>query len=294
MNFTGFVEYVREKGWTLYGISVCRDGRRIHSYYIDEAGAGRRHPIYSATKAVTSLAAGLGIQEGKLAQEDSIYEYLGSEVPVYVSEEQRARLKQITLRRLLAMSVQGWPFRPEGENWLEYALTFPLGDIETPAFSYSNIPAYLAGVAVEKAVGEHLYTYLNKRIFTPLEIWKPIYQNCPSGHFYGASGMELSVEELEKIGRLFLQEGNWQGQQLVSPEYIREAVSIQQSNREGGYGYYIWYYPDGYYLSGKWGQRCLVLPKQKLTITYLSHMEQDSDVLMAAVERFLLDKVMNC
>ena len=66
------------------------------------------------------------------------------------------------------------------------------------------------------------------------------------------------------------------------------ATSIQQMNREGGYGYFIWKYHDGFSINGKWGQKCYILPKDELIITYLSHMEENSRDLQKSMEDKLL------
>ncbi len=285
MNFQGFVDVVKKNNWEFYGIEVFRNGRNIEIYSENPI---QRKPIYSATKSITSLAVGMARDEGKFDINTSIYEYLKSEVPTYVSQKQIDTLKQITVKRLLTMSVQGYPFRPQGNNWLEYSLTYPIENVEDKGFDYSNIQAYLVGVAVSKALGKHLYDYLEERLFQPLGITQPIYQNCPSGYFYGASGMQLTVSELGKIGRLCLQQGIYNGQRLVSAEYISEATSTQQLNREGGYGYYFWKYQDGYRISGKWGQRSFVFPESDMVITYLANMEHGSGLLTEAMEEYIL------
>ena len=131
-----------------------------------------------------------------------------------------------------------------------------------------------------------MYDYLEERLFDPLGIVKPTFQNCPSGYFYGASGMFLTVPELAKIGQLCLQNGMFEGQRLVSEVYINEATSIQQMNREGGYGYFFWKYKDGYRISGKWGQRSFVFPEKDMVITYLSN--NGSGEVTEAMEKFIL------
>ena len=186
------------------------------------------------------------------------------------------------------MSVQGYPFRPEGDNWLEFSLMYPLKNVEEKAFDYSNISAYLVGVAVAKALDRHLYDYLQERLFEALEMEPFPYQNCPSGYFYGASGVQMSVHELAKIGQVCLQKGVYNEQRIVSEAYLEEATSVQQMNREGGYGYYFWKYKDGYRISGKWGQRCLIFPDRNLMVTYLSNMEHGSEKLTEAVEEWIL------
>lgn len=285
MNFQGFVDAIKDNNWEVYGVEVFRNEETIASWQEEPI---QRHPIYSATKSITSLGVGMAVDDGKFDIEASIYEYLKSDVPVYTSNVQVENLKRISVKRLLTMSVQGYPFRPEGDNWLEYSLLYPLEKVEEKVFSYSNIPAYLVGVAVAKALGVHLYDYLEERLFEPLGIVKPPHQNCPSGNFYGASGMFLTVSELAKVGQLCLQKGMFEGQRLVSEKYIDEATSIQQMNREGGYGYFFWKYKDGYRISGKWGQRSFVFPEKDMVVTYLSHMEHGSGIVTEAMEKFIL------
>ncbi len=284
MNFQGFVDTVKQNQWELYGIEVFQKGRIVEEYYVSP----KRHPIYSATKSITSLAVGMAVDDGRFDVEQSVYEYLKSELPVYVRQEQIENLKKITIKRLLTMSVQGFPFRPEGENWLEFSLMYPLTNVERKAFDYSNVPAYLVGVAVAKALGRHLYEYLEERLFDPLGIVKPKYQNCPMGYFYGATGMQLTVQELRKIGQVFLQKGMYDGQRIVSSAYIDEATRVQQMNREGGYGYYIWKYGEGYSINGKWGKKCYVFSKRDMLVTYLANMEQGSKQLTRAMEEWIL------
>ena len=59
-------------------------------------------------------------------------------------------------------------------------------------------------------------------------------------------------------------------------------------NREGGYGYFLWKYRDGFSINGKWTQKCYVLPKQGLVVTYLAHIEEECPGLKASMERHLL------
>ncbi len=283
MNFQGFVDTIKENNLEVYGIQVFHKGEIVASWQEEPI---QRHPIYSATKSIVSLAVGMARDDGKFDINAPIYEYLKSEMPVYAGKEQVDNLKKITVKRLLTMSVQGYPFRPEGNNWLEFSLLYPLEKVEEPVFDYSNIPAYLVGVAVAKALGVHLYDYLEERLFDPLGIVKPTYQNCPSGYFYGASGIFLTVPELAKIGQLCLQNGMFEGQRLVSEAYIDEATSIQQMNREGGYGYFFWKYKEGYRISGKWGQRSFVFPEKDMVITYLSN--NGSGEVTEAMEKFIL------
>lgn len=284
--FENFIQKVKNNNLSIYGIEVFYQSHIVEKYDFVKT---ERHPINSGTKAFTSTAVGIAIDEGKFSLEASIYDYLKDEIPDDIMEEQLYVLQKLSIKRLLTMSVQGYPLVSlEGNDWLRFCLRYPIQFSEVPVFNYSNIPSYLVGVAVEKAVGEHLIKYLDTRLFKPLGIENPDYINCPSGHFYGATGMCLTVNELSRLGQVYLQNGRFNDQQIISPKWVQEATSIQQMNREGGYGYYIWKYKDGFRISGKWGQRCFVFPKQQLMITYLSDMKEGSDIATQILEQEIL------
>ncbi len=84
-------------------------------------------------------------------------------------------------------------------------------------------------------------------------------------------------------------EGKYGQKQIVPAAYVKEATSVQQMNREGGYGYFFWKYRDGFSLNGKWGQKCYVLPNKGILVTFLSHMEEGSDKIRDCMEKYLLD-----
>ena len=79
-----------------------------------------------------------------------------------------------------------------------------------------------------------------------------------------------------------------EGSRIVSEKYVDTATSVLQMNREGGYGYFIWKYRDGFSINGKWKQKCYVLPERGLIVTYLSHIEDDSHDLLHSMEKHIL------
>lgn len=286
MDFQAFVNDIQVNRWNVFGAEVHRDGRLIHAWG-DTTDC--RHPIYSATKTVTSLAAGMARDEGCIDLDRCVLDYLPGEFVAAMSAVQRESYRAVTLHRLMTMSVAGYPFRAEGESWLRAALDHPLLDVQARVFHYSNIPAYLVGVAVACAVDEPLDSYLTRKLFRPLQIESPVMTRCPDGYFYGASGMEMTVRDLSKIGLLLMNNGTYDGQRLLSADYVREATAVQQMNREGGYGYFIWKYRDGFSINGKWKQKCYVLPREGLVITYLGHIEEECPGLKASMERNILN-----
>ena len=286
MNFDAFIKDIEDNGWCVFGAEVYEDGRLTHSW---GDTTEKVHDIYSATKVVQSVAVGIAYDRGLIDFDRSVLDYLPKENVEKLSESQAETFKKITVQRLLTMSVDGFPFRPEGDSWIDFALSCDIKKPETRVFNYNNICAYLVSVVLTEILGEDLGGFIEREIFKPLGITDYEYGRSPEGYFYGASMMKLTVNGLSKIGLLLYNKGIYDGQRIVSEEYVNMATSVQQMNREGGYGYFIWKYRDGFSINGKWKQKCYVLPKDKIIVTYLSHIEDDSHDLLDSMEKNILD-----
>ena len=284
MNFEAFISDIAENKWNVHGVEVYEKGI-LHTYGDTCKG---RYPIYSATKTVLSIAVGIALDQGKIDLGKSILDYIPRENLDAMSDVQRNTFNKLTLHRLMTMSVDDLPFRPEGESYLDFSLSCKVNEPETEVFNYSNISAYLVGVALTNAIREDAVEFINRNFFEPMKISDAKFSRCPEGYFYGASGMELSVHDLSKVGLLLYNKGIYEGKRIVSEKYVDMATSILQMNREGGYGYFIWKYRDGFSINGKWGQKCYVLPERELIITHLADIEDDSSNLLHSMEKHIL------
>ena len=284
MDFEAFVSDITTNGWKVHGAEVYENCVLTHSFGDTE----NIHELYSITKAVLSAAVGVAYDEGKIDLERCVLDYLPKENVEKMSASQKADFSHITIRRLLTMSVGGFPFVAEGDNWIDFALSCKLENPEEKPFNYSNINAYLVGVALTEAVGQDAGAFIEERLLKPLGIDEFDYGRSPEGYFYGASRMKLSVSGLSKFGMLFYNGGTYDGKRIISEEYVKMASSIQQMNREGGYGFFLWKYRSGFSLNGKWKQKCYVLPKEHLMISYLSDIRDDSHDLLESMEKHIL------
>lgn len=285
MNFKAFENDIIENKWNVFGVEVYKKGELIHSYGDTDK---KLHEIYSATKTVLSLAVGIAYDEGLFDLNRSFIDYIPSEKVSKLPAAQKEVFKLITIERLLTMSVAGFPFRPAGKSWLDFSLSRKIEKPKERIFNYSNICAYLTGVALTEALSSDSGKFIEEKILSPLEITRYEYQRCPDGYFYGASGMKLTVHDLSKIGMLLYNKGTAGGKQLLSEKYVEAATSVKQINKEGGYGYFIWKYRNGFSINGKWKQKCYVLPEEELMISFLSHIEDDSVNLIGSMEKNIL------
>ena len=286
MNFDAFTKDIINNGWNVYGTEVYENGNLHHSFGDTK---GNLHELYSATKTILSLAVGIAYDEGFFDLNKCILEYMPEKNLKKMSDKQVKTFEKLSVQRFLTMSVGDLPFRAEGDSWLDFSLGCEIRDPKEKAFNYSNICSYLVGVALTNALGRDLGDFIEERLFKPLEISRFEYTRCPEGYFYGASGMKLTVHDLSKFGLLLMNKGVYKGKRIVSDKYVDMATSIQQMNREGGYGYFIWKYRDGYSINGRLKQRCYILPKQGIIVTYLANIEDTGSELRDSMEKWILD-----
>lgn len=286
MDFEAFVKDISDNGWAVHGAEVYENGVLLNSF---GDTCDNIYDLYSATKAVVSCACGILYDRGMLDLHAPILTYMPKARLGRMSAEQRERFAEITVERLLTMSVDGFPFRPEGDSYLDFSLACLITNPSAIVFNYNNINAYLIGVALTEILGRDLGAFIEEELFKPLGIANYTYGRCPEGYFYGASKLKLSVHDFSRFGLMLCNGGVYNGKRILSEEYIRLATSGHLLVREGNYGYFIWGLPAGVFrLSGKWGQKCFCFPERGLVITYLSNMEEGSEAVAQSMERHLL------
>ena len=159
-------------------------------------------------------------------------------------------------------------------NWVKAFLAHPVPHKPGTHFKYNTPATFMQSAIVQKVTGEKVVDYLRPRLFEPLGIAPPKWDENPQGISLGGYGLYLKTEDIAKLGQLYLQNGVWNGKRLIPAEWIQEATSKQVSNGsdptkdwDQGYGFQFWRCRHGAYRGdGKDGQFCIVLPKQNAVI----------------------------
>ena len=116
MKFDSFVNDIQKNAWNVYGAEVYEDGILTHSFGDTRDNL---HELYSATKTVLSVAVGIAVDEGKFDISRSVLSYLPEN---RIPHGQKEVFGQISIQRLMCMSVGDFPFRPEGVSFLDFSL----------------------------------------------------------------------------------------------------------------------------------------------------------------------------
>lgn len=261
-------------------IRALQDGAPV--FTADYDGEIRRNQ-YSATKSFTSIAVGIAVREGLLSLNERLTDAFPGDLPKAVCEN----LQKATVRDLLTMCIghsRGYLMAEERfllkeTDWVKYALRQEKPFQPGSHFQYDNIGPHLAGILVQRRAGCTLDRYLTPRLFEPLGIPHVTWETDPMGYSFGAGGLFLAVSELLRFGQLLLQEGFWNGRQLVPADYIREAAENHAPEDAPRYGYLFWLGENGSYRAdGKYGQYAFVLPADRAVIA-VNAEARDQDAL---------------
>ena len=268
---------------SIHSLLIVRNGKLVaEAYCRDKKDRDRFHNIQSATKSITSLLVGIAIDQGLI---DSVGQTVYHFIPEYFDDDVNKR--EITLRDVLTMET-GLDFDNDKHtveliNWkgstLEYVLQKNL--IFTPGTDWyygDGNPQLLSGI-IQKVSGKTEEEFAGENLFNPLYISLYQWEKAADGLTFGAVGLWLTPRDMAKIGKLMVQDGMWEGRQIVSPEWIAESTRRQSSHQNYGYYWYPWEEENAYFAEGHGGQLIYVVPDQQLSIVITADSYSNSSAL---------------
>ena len=280
----------------IHNVMIVKDGSVIYSRWQSQGVDSVPHVLHSVSKTFTATAVGLAIAEGKMALTDKVIDYFPDKVPAEASNN----LKAMTVRDLLTMTCghdveSSFRNGNAGQDWVKAFLAHPVVHKPGTFYLYNSLGTYMLSAIVQQVTGEKVVDYLTPRLFEPLHIDKPYWEESPQGINCGGWGLYLKTEDLAKMGQLLLQKGKWNGSQLIPEEWVAEmskkqvesinpGTRIEQAAERGmtketsdwmqGYGYQMWRCRPGCFRAdGARGQYIIVVPDKNAVIAITSDVQ---------------------
>ena len=212
----GFFQAAANDSTDIHSVMIVKDGSVIYSHWQSEGVDSVPHVLHSVSKTFTATAVGLAIADGKMALTDKVIDYFPDQLPAEVSEN----LKAMTVRDLLTMSC-GHDVEPSfrgapDQDWVTTFLAHPVEHEPGTFYLYNSLGTYMLSAIVQQVTGQKVVDYLSPRLFEPLHIDKPRWEESPQGINCGGWGLYLKTEDLAKMGQLLLQKGEWNDEQKKS------------------------------------------------------------------------------
>jgi CubicO group peptidase (beta-lactamase class C family) len=284
----------------LHAVFIARQGKLVLQRYFEGTddrwgtplgtvafSASTRHDIRSVTKSIVGLLYGIALAEGRVPALDTP---VVSAFPAYADLAQDVARRQILISHVLSMTMglewnEDLPYTDARNSEIamersadryRYVLSRPIVAAPGASWRYSGGATALLGHLIAKGAGVPLLDYARNKLFGPLGIEDVEWTAGLNGEAAAASGLRMRPSDLARVGQLVLQQGQWNGQTLVPPNWLEASLTPRVPAFEGvqyGYQWYLARRNDAspvYMGFGLGGQRLVVIPA--LDVVYVIFM----------------------
>lgn len=267
--------------WQVRSLLVFRNNKLVaESYTKDRGDIDTPTAIWSCTKQVMAILTGIALEQNILDDiNDNIGKYLADGAAKYPNK------KDITIKNLLTMQ-SGIAFENDGlngesnkllkevpENSLNFVLGLPVFAEQGTVFNYNDGDPHLISAIIQSQTGITVNQWAKDIFFNPLGIRNYDWISYKDGITMGAFGILATPREMAKIGQLVLNKGTFNGQEIVSSEWIETMTTTKVDSEKVAYynttfGYYWWIDEsrDIVFMNGHGGQFVFIKPAKNLMV----------------------------
>jgi len=296
-----FLGEIEDKQLCLHSFLILRHGKVAAEGYWPHFDENRKHRMYSISKSFTAIAIGMMIEEGKISLDSKAAEFF----PEHVPENPHRFTMEASVRDLLMMATPNKEnsYNFKSKDFTETFFTYD-GPKHKPGqiFHYDTAATTVLCAIVEKLSGKTMLEYM-RPVLDEIGFSKDAYcVETPEGRSWTGSGILCTSRDLARFALLCMNEGQWNGKQLLNRDYVKEATSWQIDSSVSatgiencsGYGYQIWMLrKGGFAMYGMGSQYALCMPHNGtilITNADTQGTESAGNILFDAYYR-LLDKM---
>ena len=264
----------------LHSLIVLQNGTPLIEETFQGPPLDRAANIKSVSKTIVATLLGIAIDKGAIPSATST---IGDIAPRLLPNGADPAAAGITLEDLVTLraglertSGPNYGEWVSSRNWVANALGRPLVAEPGTRMLYSTGSTHILGAALAEATGDSLLTLARRWLGQPLQIDIPAWTRDPQGYYLGGNEMALSPRAMARFGEMIRQGGQWEGQQVVSQDWItRSFTPVTRSPWSGlgyGYGWFLGQHRGTDYAlaRGYGGQVIAVAPDRQLTIAITS------------------------
>jgi CubicO group peptidase (beta-lactamase class C family) len=279
---------IEDRDLDIHGLLIVRDGYILAERYYPPFEQDTAHELFSATKSVISALVGIAIDKGYLKDLDqSVLSFF----PRRSIANPDPRKDRITLEHLLTMtSGLDWAESDaiyeemyRSLDWVQFVLDRPMADEPGTRFNYNSGNSHLLSAILQAASGMSTMDLAQTHLFGPLGISRFTWETEPSGIPIGGWGLSLTPRDMAKIGVLYLDNGVWDGQQILPADWVRASTHghvqidepLEPWELQLGYGW--WLHEFGAYAAhGRGGQFIFVTPDLDLVVVFTGGLDDST------------------
>lgn len=272
----------------LQSVAIVKNDKLVYEQYFNGASYLTRYDIRSATKSFISALVGIAIDQGKINSiNDPIMPYFSDYFPVKHLDKNKKSIRIIDLLTMTSgfnadvdnSHSLGHEDKMEMANdWVKFAIDIPVINKPGVKWSYASMNTFLLGYILEQATGEKLDVYAQKYLFQPLGITNMQWSYTPKGRVVAQGNFRITTRDMAKFGYLYLNNGSYNGKQIISKQWVVQSTTGQYPVYWHGYHSYgfKWYNHSmtinekliNYYsAAGNGGQKICIIPDLNMVVT---------------------------
>ncbi|MHA1908225.1 MAG: serine hydrolase domain-containing protein [Candidatus Thorarchaeota archaeon] len=295
------LEYFEENSISINSVIITRYGQIVLEQYYDFFDENTSMNIFSCTKTITSSLIGIAIDQGFI-------ESTNARVLDFFQDREIDNMNQwkeeLTIYDLLTMQA-GFEWNDNSaagnsnynqmlrtEDWVQYVLDQPITIAPGTVFNYNSGASLLLSAIVQNATGVTAEEFAEEYLMGPLGISQFHWRESPQGITIGGNTAMLRPRDMARLGYLYLMNGTWDGEIIVSSDWIANASRTHATVGGGtGYGYQIWTRDSigSFSARGYAGQYIFVVPEYSLVVVFTA----TSGWPNTALEEWIIPSIVN-
>jgi CubicO group peptidase (beta-lactamase class C family) len=273
---------VESNDFRIYSILIIKNGYIVKEWYQIQYDKDYLFRVYSVSKSVTSILIGIALDKGYI---NSLDEFVLDYFPDYDVANPSPQKDAMTIWHLLTMTTglywpEYYPYEDSrnpyntwkaSEDHVGFVLNRTMVASPGTTFNYNTGASHLLSAIIQRASNMSTVDFANQYLFGPLSIAETLWLEDPQGVAGGGDSLFLRSRDMAKIGYLFLKEGNWEGNQIISEIWVRTSTTaFVNLGGELNYGYQWWIDADEdlYRALGYGGQQINVFHTQNLIVVF--------------------------
>lgn len=276
------------------GLLIAKNGKLIlEAYTKDLNDRDKKHNIKSVTKSITSTVVGIAIKQGIIDSNlnRTVYSYIPEKFDSNIEKQ------NITLQHCLTMTTGlEDPFYSVSSvlpgNAVSTSLGVNLVDSPGTRHFYNNGSANIIGGVISKSSQVSFEAFTKTNLLNILGITDYHWVRHSDNSVNPAFDLYLYPRDVLKWGQFCLQNGSWNGNQILPVSWIEESTTYYEDGFDGKFGYHWWINDEYncYYANGHGGQRVWIIPEKNLVIVHIAEPSTDQTNLTEINE--LLGKIL--
>jgi CubicO group peptidase (beta-lactamase class C family) len=270
-----FVEALENSGTEMHGMMILRHGKIAAGGWWTPYAPSIIHGSQSLTKTVTGTAYGIAELEGILSKEELVVDIF----PEFKQYTKGPYWDELKVFHMLTMSsgMEKMPAVTDAE-WIRKFFTMEIVHKPGTAFFYNSVACSMVAASIVKKTGMGIREFLKPRLFDKIGINADAikWYKHPDGHENCSGGIVTTTEDNARLMQLYLQEGMWNGEQIVSRDWVNIATKTLNPNftedspnakHDQSYGGMMWIKGEAFYADGAMGQFAVGFPSQDMVIS---------------------------